>query len=129
MGTIFKRFIHITYIRAAIISWTKASSPKIVTLTNIHIGFLKNLNQLFDIFLYDIESILYCIIIVRRIKNCNSYFEFEMTSSFSFSHFLSSSPSVVFEILLFNNLVIIESRVFLKQEIILFIDISRKLLN
>ena len=49
-----------------------------------------------------------------------TYFEFEMTSSFSFSHFLSSSPSVVFEILLFNNLVIIESRVFLKQEIMTF---------
>ena len=30
-----------TYINAAIISWTSASSPNIVTFTNIHIGFLQ----------------------------------------------------------------------------------------
>ena len=29
-----------SYINAAIISWTSASSPNIVTFTNIHIGFL-----------------------------------------------------------------------------------------
>ena len=53
--------------------------------------------------------------VLAKIKKRNTYFELEITSSFSFSHFLSSSPSVLFEILLFNNLVIIESRVFLKN--------------
>ena len=53
--------------------------------------------------------------VLAKIKKRNTYFELEITSSFSFSHFLSSSPSVLFEILLFNNLVIMESRVFLEN--------------
>ena len=43
----------------------------------------------------------------------NTYFEVDKTSSFSFSHFCSSSSSVVWEILLVSSLVIIWSRVFL----------------
>ena len=43
----------------------------------------------------------------------NTYFEVDKTSSFSFSHFCSSSSSVVWEILLVSSLVIIWSRLFL----------------
>ena len=43
----------------------------------------------------------------------NTYCDVDKTSSFSFSHFCSSSSSVVWDILLVSNLVIIWSRVFL----------------